>query len=106
MGRRRSTSAPTSGPRPGPAASIPAPSPSPAPPHSPTKVGMDNHDHEAVILSAVRTPMGRYQGGLSALSATRLGAVVVAAAVERAGVDPLRIDEVLMGNVVSAGACP
>ena len=62
-----------------------------------------NHDHEAVILSAVRTPMGRYQGGLSALSATRLGAVVVAAAVERSGVDPLRIDEVLMGNVVSAG---
>ena len=62
-----------------------------------------NHDHEAVILSAVRTPMGRYQGGLSALSATQLGAAVVAAAVERSGVDPLRIDEVLMGNVVSAG---
>jgi acetyl-CoA C-acetyltransferase len=62
-----------------------------------------NHDHEAVILSAVRTPMGRYQGGLSALSATQLGAAVVAAAVERSGVDPQRIDEVLMGNVVSAG---
>jgi acetyl-CoA C-acetyltransferase len=62
-----------------------------------------NHDHEAVILSAVRTPMGRYLGGLSALSATQLGAAAVAAAVERSGVDPLRIDEVLMGNVVSAG---
>jgi acetyl-CoA C-acetyltransferase len=63
----------------------------------------DNHDHEAVILSAVRTPMGRYQGGLSALTAPQLGAAVVAAAVERSGVDPQRIDEVLMGNVVSAG---
>jgi acetyl-CoA C-acetyltransferase len=62
-----------------------------------------NHDHEAVILSAVRTPMGRYQGALSALSATQLGAAVVQAAVERSTVDPLRIDEVLMGNVVSAG---
>jgi acetyl-CoA C-acetyltransferase len=62
-----------------------------------------NHDHEAFILSAVRTPMGRYQGALSALSAPQLGAAAVRAAVERSGVDPLRIDEVLMGNVVSAG---
>jgi len=59
---------------------------------------------EPVILSAVRTPMGRYQGALSPLSATRLGAVVVRAAVERAGLpDPAAIDEVIMGNVVSAG---
>jgi acetyl-CoA C-acetyltransferase len=62
-----------------------------------------NHDHEAVILSAVRTPMGRYQGALSGLGATQLGAAAVQAAVERSGVDPQRIDEVLMGNVVSAG---
>lgn len=62
-----------------------------------------NHDHEAVILSAVRTPMGRYQGALSALSAPQLGAAAVQAAVERSGVDPHRVDEVLMGNVVSAG---
>jgi acetyl-CoA C-acetyltransferase len=47
--------------------------------------------------------MGRYQGALNALSATQLGAAVVAAAVERSGIDPQRIDEVLMGNVVSAG---
>jgi acetyl-CoA C-acetyltransferase len=59
---------------------------------------------EPLILSAVRTPMGRYQGALSPVSATRLGAVVVRAAVERAGLaDPSAIDEVLMGNVVSAG---
>jgi acetyl-CoA C-acetyltransferase len=59
---------------------------------------------EPVILSAVRTPMGRYQGALSPLPAPRLGAIVVRAAVERAGItDPASIDEVLMGNVVSAG---
>jgi acetyl-CoA C-acetyltransferase len=63
----------------------------------------DNHHHEAVILSAARTPMGRYQGALSSLSAPQLGAAVVRAAVERSGVDSLRIDEVLMGNVVTAG---
>lgn len=59
---------------------------------------------EPVILSAVRTPMGRYQGCLAPLTATRLGAIAVRAAVERAGItDPASIDEVLMGNVVSAG---
>jgi acetyl-CoA C-acetyltransferase len=62
------------------------------------------HDREPVILSAARTPMGRFQGGLSSLSATQLGAVVVKAAVQRAGISELdSIDEVLMGNVVSAG---
>jgi len=60
--------------------------------------------NEAVILSAVRTPSGRFQGSLSSLPATCLGAIVVKAAVERAGIaDPSEIDEVLMGNVVSAG---
>lgn len=64
----------------------------------------DREAREPVILSAVRTPMGRYQGGLAPLTATRLGAAAVRAAVERAGiVDPASIDEVLMGNVVSAG---
>ena len=59
---------------------------------------------EPLILSAVRTPMGRYQGALSTVPAPRLGAVVVRAAVERAGIPDLSaIDEVLMGNVVSAG---
>lgn len=63
-----------------------------------------SNEREPVILSATRTPMGRFLGGLSPLSATQLGAVVVKAAVERAGIQNLEsIDEVLMGNVVSAG---
>jgi len=65
----------------------------------------ENHNpREPVILSAVRTPMGKFQGALSSLTATQLGAVVVRAAVERARIqDTKDIDEVLMGNVVSAG---
>lgn len=59
---------------------------------------------QPVILSAVRTPSGRFQGTLSPFSAPQLGAVVIKAAVERAGIkNPEEIDEVLMGNVVSAG---
>jgi acetyl-CoA C-acetyltransferase len=59
---------------------------------------------QAVILSAARTPMGRFQGSLSGIPAPRLGAIVVKAAVERAAIPkPEEIDEVLMGNVVSAG---
>jgi acetyl-CoA C-acetyltransferase len=61
-------------------------------------------DNEPVILSAVRTPSGRFQGSLSGFPASKLGALVIRAAVERAGIpDPLEIDEVYMGNVVSAG---
>ena len=59
---------------------------------------------EPVILSAVRTPIGRFQGLIGKLSATELGAVAVREAVARAGItDPAMIDVVLMGNVVSAG---
>ena len=58
---------------------------------------------EAVILSAVRTPIGKFQGALSSVPATKLGSIAVKAAVERAGVDPAEIEEVLMGNVVQAG---
>ena len=58
---------------------------------------------DAVILSAVRTPIGKFQGALSGLPATKLGAVVIKAAVERAGIDLKDIEEVLMGNVVQAG---
>ncbi|RLC96351.1 MAG: acetyl-CoA C-acetyltransferase, partial [Chloroflexi bacterium] len=64
---------------------------------------MSNNSREAVIVSAVRTPVGKFQGTLRGLSASDLGAVAVRAAVERAGVDPASIDEVLMGNVVQAG---
>ena len=58
---------------------------------------------EAVILSAVRTPIGKFQGMLSGLPATKLGAVAIKAAVERASIDSKDIEEVLMGNVVQAG---
>jgi len=65
---------------------------------------MSTNPNEAVILSAVRTPSGRFQGSLSSLPAPRLGAIAVKAAVERAGIpDPTEIDEVILGNVVSAG---
>ncbi len=57
----------------------------------------------AVILSAVRTPVGKFQGGLSSFAATELGAKVVAEAVRRAGIEPKQVDEIIMGNVVSAG---
>jgi acetyl-CoA C-acetyltransferase len=58
---------------------------------------------EAVIVSAVRTPTGKFLGGLKDFSATELGAMVVAEAVRRAGIDPASVDECIMGNVVSAG---
>jgi acetyl-CoA C-acetyltransferase len=64
---------------------------------------MSNNHREAVIVSAVRTPVGRFNGTLVSLSASDLGAVAVRAAVERAGVDRAAVDEVLMGNVVLAG---
>lgn len=57
----------------------------------------------AVILSAVRTPTGRFLGALKSLSAPELGALVVKEAVARAGVDPNEIEECILGNVVSAG---
>lgn len=56
-----------------------------------------------VIASAVRTAIGRFQGMLSNVPAPELGAVVIREAVKRAGIDPERIDEVLMGNVIQAG---
>lgn len=58
---------------------------------------------EAVILSAARTPIGKFQGALSGIPATKLGAVTVKAAVERAGIKAEDIEEVIMGNVVQAG---
>ena len=60
-------------------------------------------DRDAVIVSAVRTPTGRFLGGLAPLAATELGAVVIREAVKRAGAPAERLDEVIMGNVVQAG---
>lgn len=58
---------------------------------------------ESVIVSAVRTPTGKFLGGLKELTAPQLGAMVVREAVRRAGIDPDTVDECIMGNVVSAG---
>ena len=58
---------------------------------------------EAVILSAVRTAVGTFNGAFADVSAVELGRVAIAEALERAGVAPEKIDEVLMGNVLSAG---
>ena len=59
---------------------------------------------EAVILSAVRVPTGKFLGTLKGWSAPQLGALVVREAVARAGVEPEAVDEVILGHVVSAGA--
>ena len=58
---------------------------------------------EAVIISAARTPTGKFQGLLKGFSATDLGAIAVKEAVRRAGIAPENIDEVIMGCVVQAG---
>jgi acetyl-CoA C-acetyltransferase len=58
---------------------------------------------DSVIVSAVRTPTGKFLGALKDFSATQLGALVVAEAVRRAGIDPAIVDECIMGHVVSAG---
>lgn len=58
---------------------------------------------DAVIISAARTPTGKFQGLLKGLSATDLGALAIREAVKRAGVDPAEVDEVIMGCVVQAG---
>jgi len=58
---------------------------------------------ESVIVSAVRTPTGKFLGALKDFTATQLGALVVRAAVARAGIDPSSVDECIMGNVIQAG---
>ena len=58
---------------------------------------------DSVIVSAVRTPTGKFLGALKGFTAPQLGALVVAEAVRRAGIDPQIVDECIMGNVVTAG---
>lgn len=58
---------------------------------------------DVVIVGAARTPVGKLLGSLSSVPATRLGAVAIRAALDRAGVDPVEVDEVVMGHVLTAG---
>ena len=64
---------------------------------------MSDNNRIPVIVSAARLPTGRFMGGLSSLAAPDLGGLAISAAVDRAGVDPEEIDDVIMGNVVQAG---
>src|SRR3954468_20272236 len=59
--------------------------------------------NDVVIIAGCRPPVGKFQGSLSDLGATQLGAIVVREAVKRASLDPKLVDECIMGNVVSAG---
>src|SRR4030095_11462886 len=58
---------------------------------------------QPVIISATRTAIGKFQGGLKSFTAPELGSIAVRAAVERAGLDAAEIDEVIMGCVLQAG---
>ena len=59
--------------------------------------------NEVVIVSAVRTPIGSFLGSLSTISAPKLGAIAIKGALDKIGLDPNNVEEVLMGNVVQAG---
>ena len=63
---------------------------------------MKDTSRNAVIVSAARTPIGRFLGGLASLKATDLGAAAIRAALDRSGADPNDIEDVILGNVVSA----
>jgi acetyl-CoA C-acetyltransferase len=64
---------------------------------------MSDSSRTPVIVSAARTPIGRFLGGLAPLSAPELGAIAIRAAVERAGIESQAIEEVIMGNVIQGG---
>ncbi len=64
---------------------------------------MPNKDNTPVLVSATRTPTGRYLGGLATFKAAELGAIAIGEAVRRAGIDSGQVDEVIMGNVVQGG---
>ncbi len=64
---------------------------------------MSDPTRQPVIVSAARTPIGRFLGGLSSLTAPELGAVAIRAAMQRAGISPDAVGNVIMGNVVQAG---
>ena len=65
---------------------------------------MTDKSRTPVIVSAARTPIGKFLGGLSSLSAPELGAIAIREAVQRAGIDPMHIEEVIMGQVLQGGS--
>jgi acetyl-CoA C-acetyltransferase len=65
---------------------------------------MSDLSRQPVIVGAARTPVGRYLGGLASLSAPELGAIAIRAALERSGVSPDQVNEVIMGHVLQGGA--
>src|SRR3990172_7913269 len=65
--------------------------------------GQEDTMNEVVIAGAARTPIGTFGGAFAEVPAPKLGAVAIAEALKRAGVKPDQVDEVLMGNVLSAG---
>ena len=64
---------------------------------------MSDTSRQAVIVSAARTPIGKFLGALAPLTAPELGAVAIRAAVQRAGIDAAHVEEVIMGNVIQGG---
>ncbi len=66
-------------------------------------MAQDKQGRDTVILSGVRLPQGKFLGGMAALNAAQLGQIALKAALERSRIDTARIDEVIIGNVVSAG---
>src|SRR5690348_3203621 len=64
---------------------------------------MTDKSKTPVIVAAARTPIGKFLGGLSSLSAPELGAIAIREAVQRSGVDPMQIEEVIMGQVIQGG---
>ncbi len=64
---------------------------------------MTSAKEETYIYSAVRTPIGMFNGALSSLTAPELGSIVISEALHRAGIPRDQVDEVILGNVISAG---
>ncbi|HXG58750.1 MAG TPA: beta-ketoacyl synthase N-terminal-like domain-containing protein, partial [Thermoanaerobaculia bacterium] len=67
---------------------------------------MSRLEHDIFLVAAVRTPIGRFGGGLASLTAPQLGVASARATIERSGIDPAAIDEVIFGNARQAGVGP
>src|SRR5829696_10040294 len=66
----------------------------------------DQHDNDIVLAAPVRTPIGKFMGSLMPLSAADLGTAAAQAALERSGLDPARVDQVIFGHARQAGGGP